>query len=232
MGRPDLQPPDKNSHPSWPIMPAVDFKLLLIGDRSQSRGRSLVQVVEAAGRAGVSAVQFREKDLSLLDQLILAREVQAVTRRLGMKLLINDRVDLCLALEADGVHLPSSGLPVRIARSLLGVNRLIGRSCHGVEEVMQAEFEGADYVLFGPIYETPSKRPYGAPLGVNLLRSAVRQSSLPIFAVGGMKKERLQEVLEAGAFGVAMISEIGLSPEIEMRCREVLGEVNLSLPEA
>src|SRR5581483_1483921 len=118
-------------------MPAVDFKLYLIGDRNQTVGRPLPEIIREAGRAGVSAVQFREKDLSPRDQLALASQIATVTKALGMKLLINDRIDLCLALDAEGVHLPSSGFPIGVARRMLGQKNgsgslvIHGRRCSG-----------------------------------------------------------------------------------------------------
>lgn len=203
-------------------MPAVDFKLYLIGDRNQTAGRPLSDIVRSAGQAGVSALQFREKDLSLRDQFRLASEIAAIAKPLGMKLFINDRVDLCLALNADGVHLPSSGLPVSAARALLGEQRWIGVSCHSLEEVRQAEAERADFAVLGPVYETPSKRRYGAPLGLAYFKKVKEATSIPLFAVGGIEPNRLKEVFAAGADGVAMISTIGFAPDVFERSRAIL----------
>lgn len=207
-------------------MPAVDFKLYLIGDRNQTVGRPLSQIVREAGRAGVSAVQFREKDLSLRDQLSLASEIAAVTKALGMKLLINDRIDLCLALDAEGVHLPSSGLPAGVARKMLGTGKWIGVSCHSLEEVQRAEAEGADFAVLGPVYETPSKRRYGAPLGLDYFKRVKKATSLPLFAVGGVSQSRLSEVFAAGADGVAMISTIVSAKEVSKESRALLDEID------
>ena len=207
-------------------MPAVDFKLYLIGDRNQTVGRPLSRIVRDAGRAGVSAVQFREKDLSLRDQLSLASEISAVTKALGMKLLINDRIDLCLALDAEGVHLPSSGLPPGVARKMLGAEKWIGVSCHSLEEVQRAEAEGADFAVMGPVYETPSKRRYGAPLGLDYFKRVKETTSLPLFAIGGVSQSNLSEVFAAGADGVAMISTIVSAKEVFNQSRALLDEID------
>lgn len=207
-------------------MPPVDFKLYLISDRTRAADRPLSQIVREAGEAGVAAVQFREKDLPLREQLRLASEISAVTKRLGMKLMINGRIDLCLALDAEGIHLPSSGFPVGIARALLGEKRWIGVSCHRLEEVRKAEEEGADFALLGPIYDTPSKRRYGPPLGLDRLRAVKQATSIPLFAVGGVDQSRIKEVFEAGADGVAMIAAILSAEDVRRRCSDLLNEID------
>jgi thiamine-phosphate pyrophosphorylase len=207
-------------------MPAVDFKLYLIGDRNQTVGRPLSHIIREAGRAGISAVQFREKDLSLRKQLTLASEIAAVTKALGMKLFINDRIDLCLALDAEGVHLSSSGIPVGVARKMVGAKKGIGVSCHSLEEVQRAEAEGADFAVLGPVYETPSKRRYGAPLGLDYFKKVKEKTSLPLFAIGGVSQSRLREVFAAGADGVAMISTIVSAKEVFERSRALLNEID------
>lgn len=207
-------------------MPAVDFKLYLIGDRNQTVGRPLSQIIRKAGEAGVTAVQFREKDLPLRNQLQLASEIAAVTKQLGMKLLINDRIDLCLALDAEGVHLPSSGLPVGAARKILGEKKWIGVSCHSLEDVQRSEAEGADFAVLGPVYDTLSKRPYGAPLGLDYFKKAKEATAIPLFAIGGITQNRLKEIFAAGADGVAMISTIVAAKDVFERSRALLDEIN------
>jgi len=206
-------------------MPQVDFDLYLITDRSRTRGLSLCEVIRQAGEGGIGAVQLREKDLSPSDLLQLATEITSITRRFGIKLLINDRVDVCLAIDADGVHLPSSGFPIYAARKILGKDKWIGVSCHSVDEVHQAGKEGADFVVFGPVYDTPSKRPYGSPLGLETFREAKAGSAIPLFAIGGVNADRLEEVFSAGADGVAMISGIVSTGNISGRCQGLLSKI-------
>jgi len=189
-------------------MPPVDFRLLLVTDRHQTRGRSLAMVLSDAIKAGVPAIQLRERDLSTGELLSLAHEIQTMTMAGSVSLIINDRVDLAMALNLDGVHLRSDSLSPVPVRRLIGSHRLIGVSTHSVEDVRRANQSGADYIVFGPIFETPSKRSFGPPLGLNLLTDACSQSSIPVLAIGGITCERVREVRRAGAHGVAVIGAL------------------------
>jgi len=203
-------------------MSPIDFKLYMITDRHQTAGRSLLQVIEAAASAGIPAIQFREKDLLQRAQFELSCAVKKITDAHGVRLMINDRVDLCLALDAAGVHLPSRGTPADVARALLGPKKLIAVSCHSIQEVQKAESLGADFAVLGPIYDTPSKRPYGAPLGLDYFKNAKRETTIPLFAIGGITQSRCSEVFSVGAAGVAMISQISSAAHVTRRCRELL----------
>ena len=189
-------------------MSKVDFSLYLITDRHQTSGRDLPAVVEEALEGGMRAVQLREKDLSPRKLLELALTMRELTGRYGAKLIINDRIDIALAADADGVHLGEASIPVDAARLLLGPNRLIGVSCHSREGALAAEQGGADFITFGPVYHTPSKAAYGAPVGVERLAETVELLSIPVFALGGIKRENTPEAMAAGAAGVALISAI------------------------
>jgi thiamine-phosphate pyrophosphorylase len=191
----------------------VDFRLYLITDSKQTAGRPLPAVVADALRGGLRAVQLREKDLTGRQLFELAGELREVTRKYGAKLLINDRVDVALAIGADGVHLGKAGLPVPEARRILGSERLIGYSAHGAAEALQAQRDGADFVTLGPIYQTPSKTQFGEPLGVGVLAEATRVVTIPVFALGGVKQATVGEVLSAGARGIALISAIMTAPD-------------------
>ncbi len=169
---------------------------------------------------GVPAIQLRERDLPTGELLSLAQEVHALAAPRAVPLIVNDRVDLVLALNLAGVHLRANSLPVSAARQLVGSDRLIGISTHSVEEVRQANDDGADYIIFGPIFETPSKRSFGAPLGVDLLADVCRNSSIPIFAIGGITCERVREVRQAGAYGVAVIGALLARDDIGAAVRE------------
>ncbi|NOS77835.1 MAG: thiamine phosphate synthase [Nitrospira sp.] len=189
-------------------MPPVNFRLLLVTDRSLVHGRSLERVLRESVDAGVPAIQLRERDLPTRELLSLTQQIRAMTRDRAVPLIINDRIDMAVALDLDGVHLRASSLPVSVVRRVLGRHRLIGVSAHSVTEVQQAGDDGADYVILGPIYETPSKREFGDPLGLAVLAAACRHSSVPVFAIGGITRERIESVRGAGAFGVAMIGGI------------------------
>jgi thiamine-phosphate pyrophosphorylase len=171
------------------------------------------------------AIQLRERDLSARELVVLAREVQAVTASSKSQLLINDRIDVALALEGVGVHLRSNSLPLSVARKMLGPQRLLGMSVHSVEEAMQAEAQGADYIVLGPIYETPSKQMFGPPLGIHTLEKACTLVRIPIIGIGGVTAARAREMRRAGAFGAAVITAILGAEDVESATRELLDVV-------
>jgi len=168
----------------------------------------LTEVLEAAFRGGVRAVQVREKDLSGRELYELCDRVRGLAKTYGAKVLVNDRIDIALALDLDGVHLGVAGFPVAEARELLGPARMIGASTHSLAEAKAAEQAGADFITFGPVYATPSKARYGPPVGLKALQAAVSAAAVPVFALGGMGRANLHEARSAGAFGVAMISAV------------------------
>jgi thiamine-phosphate pyrophosphorylase len=185
-----------------------DFNLYLVTDRSLTRDRDLLWVLERALDGGVIAIQLREKDLGGKDLFLLAEAVRQLTGHYGTRLLINDRIDVALAVEADGVQLGKSSIPVESARALLGPRRMIGASTHSLLEAQEAEQGGADFVLFGPVYFTPSKASYGAPQGIVALKKIVEKIPLPVYAIGGIKAENIEEAMGTGIRGVALISAI------------------------
>jgi thiamine-phosphate pyrophosphorylase len=183
----------------------LDLRLCLVTDRHATAGRPLPLVVEACLQAGLRLVQLREKDLPGGALLDLARALRDLTRRHGAALLVNDRVDVALAAGADGVHLPASGIPASEARRLVGPGLRVGVSTHSAREAVAAEQATADYVIFGPVYDTPAKRPFGPPQGLAALTRAAREARLPVVAIGGVTPERVRELRAAGASGVAGI---------------------------
>ena len=187
---------------------AVDFELYLVTDRNQTGGRDLLWILEQALDGGVKAVQLREKDLSGRDLFSLAETAQRLCQRYDAALFINDRVDVAMAVDAAGVQLSKLSLPVVTARSLLGTQKIIGVSTHSLQEAREAERAGADFVLFGPVYFTPSKAAYGAPQGLRALKTIVANISLPVYAIGGIKPENIDATRKLGVRGVALISAI------------------------
>jgi thiamine-phosphate pyrophosphorylase len=206
-------------------MPGVDFRLLLVTDRRQTKGRPLVPLLQRVLTAAAPAIQLRERDLSARELMTLAREVQALTASHRSQLLINDRIDVALALEGVGVHLRSKSLPVPVARQMLGAQRLLGISVHAVEEAVQAESQGVDYIVLGPIYETPSKQMFGPPLGIHTLEKACKLVRVPIIGIGGVTAARAREMRCAGAFGAAVITAILSATDVESAASELLDAV-------
>ena len=189
-------------------MPKPDFNLYLITDRTQTRERDLLWVMEEALDAGVKAIQLREKDLAGRDLFLLAEKASRLCQNYCASLFINERIDIALAVGAAGVQLGNASVPTGLARQLLGAQKIIGVSTHSLGEVLEAQHQGADFVLFGPVYFTPSKSAYGAPQGLNKLKEIVEKISVPVYAIGGIKLENILEVRSMGVSRVALISAI------------------------
>lgn len=198
----------------------IDFSLYFVTDRKQTGGRQLIDVVHAALDGGVRAVQLREKDAEGGEVYRLAEALRTLTSRYNARLLVNDRIDVVLAVDADGLHLGQTSFPVTTARRLLGSEKLIGVSTHSSAEIDAAR--GADFIVFGPVYFTPSKATYGEPQGLERLRQAVTQSSVPVIAIGGVKKEQITEVINAGAHGIGVITAISTAADPARAARELL----------
>lgn len=201
-----------------------NFRLYFVTDRTQTANRPLTDVVHAALDGGVRAVQLREKDLEGRELYALAEQLRALTLRYQAHLLVNDRLDVALAVEADGVHLGRHSFSVEDARRLLGAGKLIGVSTHSQQEIDTAQ--GADFIVFGPVYYTPSKAIYGEPQGPDRLRAAVAHSTVPVFAIGGIRTARVAEIVETGAQGIAMISAISAEADPTQAARELLRQLD------
>ena len=180
-------------------------RLVVVTDRHATAGRDLVEVIDRALDAGLPAVQLRDKDLSGAALFRLAERLRAATARAGALLFVNDRVDVARAVGADGVQLGAASLPVDVARTLLAPTALVGASVHELEEIAETT---ADFAVFGPIFDTPSKRGYGAPQGPARLREATSRTRVPVLAIGGIDGSNVEAVRAAGAYGVAVIRAI------------------------
>jgi len=209
----------------------VDFRLYLITNRKLiPNPQALIPAVREALKAGVRAVQLREKDLGTRELLDMAYKMRELTREYNAKLFINDRVDIALAVEADGVHLGQSSIPPHAVRKAVNASRithhasrfLIGVSTHSIKEAKEAEKGGADFITLGPVYKTSSKLKYGQPLGADVIRKAKTEISIPVFAIGGIKEDKVKEVMDAGTDGIALISGILGSEDIREKTKEFL----------
>jgi thiamine-phosphate pyrophosphorylase len=201
-------------------MAEVDFRLYLITDRHQTQSRDLFSIVGEACEAGVKAIQLREKDLPASKLFSLAENLKSLCRQNSAKLLINERADIALALDLDGVQLTSRSYPVHAARKVLAAEKLIGVSTHSLREAENAQESGCDFILFGPIFPTSSKAKYGEPRGLGRLNEVARRIKLPVFAVGGIDPERAKQCRDNGAFGVAVISAIMNAENTERKIGE------------
>ena len=192
--------------------------LLLVTDRHATGGRDLEGVVARALDAGLPAVQLRDKDLAGRALLALAERLRIATRRRGALLFVNDRVDIARAVDADGVQLGASTLPVDVARRLLAPGALVGESTHAIDEVRDTR---ADFVVFGPVYDTPSKRAYGPPQG-DRVPDALAASPVPLIAIGGIEPATATPLLAAGVHGLAVIRAILAAPDPAAATRALL----------
>jgi thiamine-phosphate pyrophosphorylase len=184
-------------------------RFYLISDRRRMGSDPIAAVLRLAA-AGLPAFQWREKDLPAQDSYRFLSKLVAELRDAGAttQVVVNDRVDIALALGI-GVHLPEEGLPTRVAREVLGPDALIGRSTHSLESARRARDDGADFVTFSPVYDTASKRIYGPPQGLEMLRLVARElGSFPVLALGGVTAARTSECLDAGAAGIAGIGAV------------------------
>lgn len=185
----------------------IDFSLYLITDRKRTAGRPLAEVVKAALSGGVRAVQLREKDLEPAQLYELAWELRELTASYDARLFINDRIDIALAVEADGVQLGINSIPVTAAKRI-APELLVGYSSHGKKEAATALAKGADFVTFSPVFFTPSKAAFGEPQGIEKLSQTCINPGDPIFALGGIKLSNLPLVLAAGCKRAALIGAI------------------------
>lgn len=199
------------------------MKLYLIGDRKLFPDeKTFLEAVETALKAGVKAFQLREKDLTVRELYFLAKKLREITKRNDALLFINDRVDIALAVDADGVHLPSNGFPAHVVRKVWKDRFIIGVSTHSLDEAREAS-EWADFITFSPVFHTPSK---GKPQGIEKLKEVKESVKCKVFALGGIKLENVDEVLPY-CDGVAMVSGILAQRDIEgvvKKFNEILGE--------
>lgn len=184
------------------------FRLYLVTDRARTADRPLLALVEQALQGGVEAVQLREKDLSGTELFDLGCRLRELCRRYRARLLINDRIDIALAVGADGVHLPVDSFAPTDARRLLGPRALIGVSTHSVGQARAAMGGDVDFLVFGPVFDTPSKRAFGPAVGLEALSAVAQTVGFPVFAIGGVTADRVAAVRGCGAHGIAVVSAI------------------------
>ncbi len=207
----------------------------VITDRRTAGDRSLVEIVRAALRGGAHVIQLRDKDASARDMIALGQALLPLTRDAGVPLIVNDRIDVALALDADGVHVGQDDIPAGIAREIIGPDRILGVSAATVEQAQQAERAGATYLGVGDIFGTPSKPDAGAPIGLAALAEIVQAVRLPVLGIGGITVANAASVVRTGAVGVAVISAVigAVDPEAATRalCEAVASALDVRMRE-
>jgi thiamine-phosphate diphosphorylase len=201
---------------------APRLALHVLTDRTWSRGRDTLTVACAALDGGATVIQLRDKTASTHVLVEEGLALRALTHAHGALLIVNDRIDVALAIEADGAHLGQHDMPVTLARQLLGPDRILGVSAGTQEEASAAVSAGADYLGVGPIYATSSKADAGPPVGTQLLSALAVRYATPLIAIGGITTANAGEVIRAGASGVAVITTVVYADDITTATRSLL----------
>ncbi len=199
--------------------------LYIILDPSVCPPRPLIEVLETAAEAGAVLFQYRNKTASMKDAYVEALALRQAAAKAGVLFIVNDRCDLALAIDADGVHLGQGDLPLDLARKVMGSEKLIGISTHSPTQVRDATAGKPDYLGFGPIFTPGSKQDHDPVVGLEGLRAIRSLTPLPVFAIGGIHLDRVDDVVRAGANGVAVISAILKAPDISHAVRSFLDQM-------
>lgn len=186
----------------------IDYRLYLVTDRSFLGNKNLKEAVKEAIEGGTTFVQIREKNISTREFYKIALEVKEVTDYYKVPLVINDRIDIAQAIDADGVHLGQSDMPLNVARKILGNNKLIGISVGNIKNALEAQKNGADYIGIGTVFYTGTKKDINTPIGIEGLKDICSSIKIPKVAIGGINRENLGNVLLAGVDGAAVVSAI------------------------
>ena len=212
------------------MVPPFDLSLYLVTDRPLSGGRDMAWIVREAAAGGVTMVQLREKECSTAEFIQLARELKATLTPLGIPLIINDRVDVALAVDADGVHIGQSDMPYDTARQLLGKDKIIGLSVETMDEVIAANALDVDYIGISPVYATTTKTDTLTPFGLSGVDEVMRLSRHRCVAIGGMNRDTVGEVIAHGVEGVAVVSAIVAAPSPREAAAELAGIISTKRP--
>ncbi|NWJ49259.1 MAG: thiamine phosphate synthase [Bacteroidetes bacterium] len=202
-------------------MDTFDLSLYLVTDQSLSKGRSVEWIVEQAVMGGVTMVQLREKNISTLDFLNKAIALKKLLSLYGIPLIINDRLDIALASDADGLHIGQSDMPYQIAREILGYDKIIGLSVETITQAEEANLLDVDYIGLSPVFSTNTKTDINTPLGLEGIATIASFSHHPMVAIGGINVENTPEIIKAGAHGVAVVSAIVSADNVKTAAQQL-----------
>ena len=209
-------------------MATFDLSLYLVTDRSLSLGRPLETVVEEAVRGGVTMVQLREKDASTLDFYNLAMRLKSILKSYNVPLIINDRLDIALACDAEGLHVGQSDMPYAVARKLLGKDKIIGLSVESIQDAIDANNLDVDYIGISPVFGTQTKTDTAPALGLEGIREITRISGHPSVGIGGINLTNAQDIIQAGADGISVVSAIMSASDPQRSARQLKETINKS----
>jgi thiamine-phosphate pyrophosphorylase len=199
-----------------------NWNLYVITDEQLGRGRTHLQIAQSAIAGGAEVIQLRDKNASGKKLYETGLELKSLTRKRKVTFIMNDRIDLAVILDADGVHIGQSDIPAEVARRLLGPQKILGVSAASLVEALQAEANGADYLGVGPIFEArATKADAGNPQGLDLLRQIREKCRLPLIAIGGINRQNVARVIQAGANGAAVISAIVAADDISEAANQI-----------
>lgn len=201
-------------------------KLHILTDTVLQSRFSHMEITRLAIAGGADTIQYRQKSGSTREMIEIARNMKQLCSEAGVTFIVNDRLDVAIAAEADGVHLGQDDFPIPMARELLGEGRIIGGSAATLDEALKCLSEGADYVGFGPVYPTSSKDDAGPVSGIDILKQVVEIIPLPIIAIGGVGAENIPDVMRAGAHGIAVISAVCCQDDPEEATRSLYQALN------
>lgn len=205
----------------------IDYSLYLVTDRGLSKGRTTFEIVEAAIKGGVTCVQLREKKCDTREFIDEALLIKDFLKSKQIPLIINDRLDVALAVHADGIHLGHSDMPFSMAKKIVGRSMIVGISAESLDDAVQAEKQGADYIGVSPIFNTPTKTDTAPPLGLAGLQRIRERVDIPLVGIGGLNLTNTREVIEGGADGIAVVSAIvsADNPELAAKAlKEIIRE--------
>jgi|SRR3989338_5514016 len=202
-----------------------NFGLYFITDSILTR-KSVIDDVKSAIKAGVKVIQYREKNAPASQMMREALEIRKLCKENNVLFLINDRIDVVLAVDADGVHLGEEDIPYQYARKLLGKNKIIGLSAHSVEDALKNEKAGADYTSIGPVYFTATKKKASSPIGLVPVRRLKNRLRIPFVAIGGINRSNIEDVLKAGAKNIAIISAIAAKDNVKKAAEYFIEKIN------
>lgn len=198
--------------------------LYLVTARYDWKEEDFLKKVEEACRSGVTLVQLREKECSTREYYELAKKVKNITDTYQIPLIIDDRVDICIAVDASGVHIGADELPVEVVRNMIGNDKILGVTAKTVERALEAEKNGADYLGVGAIYPTTTKV-ITQPTSIKMLKAIATTVSIPIVAIGGIKEDNMEPLEGTGIAGVAIVSEIMKADNIQEKCQSLRKKV-------